>query len=194
MKRLSILCLACVLAATSWSAAAWDYYAFDLPSEAPESQWRDALARHIHGQSEVSIEGGRVDVLTDELAIEVDWNHKWHEGLGQALHYGDATGRQGVLALIAYGTGPEKLTEKTRRRLDLAEDQCTKNGVRMVVLFPTRSRSRADRPDSGPVAESRWINTSTGVRHNGNCTYYGHTKRGRLGTSGEGKPCGICGG
>ena len=46
---------------------------------------------------------GRVDVLTDTQAIELDWlkGNKFHEGIGQALHYGDVTGQQPVLALIS---------------------------------------------------------------------------------------------
>ena len=40
-----------------------------------------------------------MDVLTDTQAIELDWlkGNKFHEGIGQALHYGDVTGQQPVL-------------------------------------------------------------------------------------------------
>ena len=41
---------------------------------------------------------GRVDVLTGTRAIELDWlkGNKFHEGIGQALHYGDVTGQHGL--------------------------------------------------------------------------------------------------
>ena len=38
--------------------------------------------------------------MTDAYAIEIDFIKKWHEGLGQAIHYGDESNRIGVLALI----------------------------------------------------------------------------------------------
>ena len=36
---------------------------------------------------------GRVDVLTDTQAIELDWlkGNKFHEGIGQALHDGNVS-------------------------------------------------------------------------------------------------------
>ena len=39
-----------------------------------------------------------MDELIGTQAIELDWlkGNKFHEGIGQALHYGDVTGRQPV--------------------------------------------------------------------------------------------------
>ncbi len=48
--------------------------------------------------------------------------------------------------------------------------------------------------DQAPAEMSFWLNTSTGVRHNASCKNYKNTKRGRMCTAEEGKPCGICGG
>ena len=42
-----------------------------------QEAWNDAYAR---GKLEVSVTFGRVDILTDEYAIEVDHVHKFHEG------------------------------------------------------------------------------------------------------------------
>jgi endonuclease YncB( thermonuclease family) len=39
-----------------------------------------------------------------------------------------------------------------------------------------------------------WLNTSSGVRHNSSCKWFGQTSRGRPCGPDEGKPCGICGG
>ncbi len=39
-----------------------------------------------------------------------------------------------------------------------------------------------------------WFNTSSNVRHNERCRWFGKTKRGRSGGPGEGKACGDCGG
>ena len=119
-------------------AAGWEGITFDLPSGAKESLWRDALAELWKGATERRIEGGRIDVLTEEFAVEVDFPHKWHEGLGQSLHYSRATERQGVLAIIAYAQGEENLQANSRRRLELIESHCVANGIKMVVLFPSR--------------------------------------------------------
>lgn len=46
-------------------------------------------------------DGTRVDCLTDEYAIEVDWAHKWAEAIGQSLYYADQTGRKpGILLIV----------------------------------------------------------------------------------------------
>jgi hypothetical protein len=42
----------------------------------------------------------RVDCLTDEYAIEVDWTGKWAEAIGQALYYSWATGRKPGIILV----------------------------------------------------------------------------------------------
>ncbi len=43
-------------------------------------------------------------------------------------------------------------------------------------------------------AEKYWLNTSSMVRHNSSCRYYGNTKNGRYTTKKEGRACKICGG
>ena len=43
----------------------------------------------------------RVDCLTDYIAWEYDYAHKWYEAVGQALYYAMWTGRIGGVALIA---------------------------------------------------------------------------------------------
>lgn len=135
-------------AAPAW---AWEGLTFDLPSGGKESLWRDALSRHWNGQVEQRVEGGRVDVVTDRYAIEVEFPHKWHEGLGQALHYADATGKQGVLAIIAYAQGEENLQGKTREQFELIEKLCRSNAVKMVVLFPNRPEEFNHRPAPAAV-------------------------------------------
>jgi hypothetical protein len=45
----------------------------------------------------------RVDLLSDEYAVEVDYAHKWAECIGQALYYGHVTDRQPVCLLLAAG-------------------------------------------------------------------------------------------
>ena len=176
------------------SAPAWETMTFDLPSGAKESFWRDELARRWQGRTEQVIEGGRIDVLTDREAVEVEFPHKWHEGIGQALHYASATGKQGVLAVIAYARGEENLRTRSRNQLELIARQCQADGLRMVVLFPNRAEEFAH--NGRPVADGPpryWLSGESGVRHNDECGYFGKSK-GRLCGPHEGRPCKDCGG
>jgi hypothetical protein len=43
---------------------------------------------------EVPVKYGRIDLLTDDYAIEVDSLEKFHEAIGQALHYEYETGKK----------------------------------------------------------------------------------------------------
>ena len=42
----------------------------------------------------------RVDCLTKTHAVEFDFANKWHESIGQALHYGTMTGKKPMVVLI----------------------------------------------------------------------------------------------
>ena len=42
----------------------------------------------------------RVDCLLNDFAVEVDFDTKWAEGLGQALHYGVEFNRPAAVLLI----------------------------------------------------------------------------------------------
>ena|GEM_PF-980190 len=105
-----------------------------------EAAWTTALAAHLGGEAEQAIDGvvvGRVDVLTGTQAIELDWlkGNKFHEGIGQALHYGDVTGQQPVLALISeyYNVfGAEQ------QKLEYVSGLCAAPGVEVWALTARR--------------------------------------------------------
>lgn len=44
--------------------------------------------------------GSRVDCLTDEYAVEVDFARKWTEAIGQSLYYAHKTDRAPGILLI----------------------------------------------------------------------------------------------
>mgnify|MGYP000707675155 CR=1 FL=1 len=44
--------------------------------------------------------GGRVDCLSPEYAIEMDWAEKWAEAVGQSLYYARATERDPGIILL----------------------------------------------------------------------------------------------
>ena len=105
-----------------------------------EAAWTTALAAHLGGEAEQAIDGvvaGRVDVLTDTQAIELDWlkGNKFHEGIGQALHYGDVTGQQPVLALIsAY----YNIFGAEQQKLEYVSGLCAAHGVEVWALTTRR--------------------------------------------------------
>lgn len=175
---------------TSW---AWTSYQFDLPSQAPEAKWRDYLSEELGARHEVRVEGGRIDVMTDTEVIELDWPHKWHEGLGQALHYADATGKKPVLALISYSQDPERLQPSSLERFKMVERVCAKQGVKLIILFPNFPKGYTGATGDSASSTNYWLNIKTGMRHRPGCRFYGTGLEGRPCGSNEGKPCSICG-
>jgi hypothetical protein len=140
-----------LLLASALAASGWDWLQLDLPSGTRERVWRDALAARLRGQetaleavrTEVRVKTGHIDVATSNEVIEVEFPHKWKEGMGQALAYAGATGKQPVLALISYSQGPENLQAKSRDTFDQAEKECARHGVRLLVLFPAQPEAFA---------------------------------------------------
>jgi hypothetical protein len=98
-----------------------------VPDKSEEHVWTSFFADLIGGNTEVEIDRGRADILTDNYAIEVDFLRKWKEGLGQALYYAKATNRIAVLALIEEGIVEDEL-------LKTIESLCTEKGVKVVLL------------------------------------------------------------
>ena len=194
LKLSGLIVLFAVVAAQV--STAWESFQFDLPSQAPEAQWRDYISEKLGARHEVAVEGGRVDVMTDTEVYELDWPHKWHEGLGQALHYADATGKRPVLALISYSQDPDKLQPSSRERFEMVERICRKQGVKLIILFPSQPKLYGADKSQLAVAEKStnyWLNMKTGIRHHLGCRFYGTGLEGRACGSNEGKPCAICG-
>jgi hypothetical protein len=101
--------------------------------DAHESDWSEALAAVLHGRTEVVTDYGRVDVLTDRFAIEVERMAKWHESIGQASHYSETTKKKPVVALILLPTDNVD-------KLELIEDTCNSKGIKLVLLQTTKAQ------------------------------------------------------
>ena len=84
----------------------------------------------MNGQTEVVLDDkARVDCLTDQYAVEVDFAPKWAEGIGQALFYGVKTGKQpGVLLILEH-----KSDERFLKRLNLTAE---KYGITTWTITP----------------------------------------------------------
>lgn len=82
-------------------------YAFSLltlllatPAHAEtESEYRARFCAGME-QERVLPNGTRVDCLTERLAIEVDWTHKWAEAIGQSMLYSAATKKLPGIILV----------------------------------------------------------------------------------------------
>ena len=98
-----------------------------------ETAWSKHLADELGGEAEARTpDGSRVDILTDEIAWEVDWCTKWSQGVGQALFYGLATGRKSGLILL------QKNPQAERRYYLRALSVCARYGVTLrVVVVPS---------------------------------------------------------
>lgn len=77
--------------------------ALTLPAfaaEHPERWYQERVAEALKGKMEVHVPDGRVDVVTETHAIEVEFSSKWKNSLGQALWYAMQTGKQAGIVLI----------------------------------------------------------------------------------------------
>jgi len=120
---------------------------------ATEKEWQQAWNKAFaHGTTEIPIEYGRIDILTDEYAIEVDHVSKFHEGIGQALHYADATGKKPGLALFMDDKGDttskylyaKKLCKKLGIKVWLMNAEVNPNTGKGIVEEPTISEQHTE--------------------------------------------------
>lgn len=105
----------------------------EIRDRTQEKNWIAALAARLGGQSEVAVPYGRVDVLTGTYAIEVDYLHKWKEGIGQTLHYASVEGITPCLALI-YERTENQTDSGLKDEIGHIEALCTAKGIRLLML------------------------------------------------------------
>ena len=68
---------------------------------AAEKDINEAWCESMNGITEYRTKYGTfVDCLTDEYAIEMEFDYNWKEAVGQSLHYAEATGRLPSIVLI----------------------------------------------------------------------------------------------
>ncbi len=92
-----------------------------------EKYYQTKMCNEFGGDMEyVLFDKTRVDCLTKEYAIEVDFAKKWAEGIGQSLYYAEVTGKKPAIGVIS-GEGDEKYLDRIRRVGD-------KFGIRIIVL------------------------------------------------------------
>lgn len=75
----------------------WEHVHHQYKEEQYQKAWCD---RHNGIMEYENKDLTRVDCLTDTHAVEFDFANKWHEGIGQALHYSIMTNKKAKLVLI----------------------------------------------------------------------------------------------
>ncbi|DAB29017.1 MAG TPA: hypothetical protein CFH84_11745 [Sulfurimonas sp. UBA12504] len=67
-----------------------------------EKYYQTKMCNALGGEMEVVLEDkARIDCLTSEYAIEVDFAKKWAEGIGQSLYYAQMSGKKPAVGLIS---------------------------------------------------------------------------------------------
>jgi len=93
-----------------------------LPDKKNERYYQVKMCNKLRGKIEYRLpDKTRVDCLTREYAIEVDWAKKWAEGIGQALYYANITHKKPAVALIVGKDDQRylKRLETVSRELDI---------------------------------------------------------------------------
>jgi len=89
------------------------------PNKKHEDYYQTIMCNKLNGLKEYVLDDRtRVDCLTDDYAIEVDWAKKWAEGIGQALFYAEKTQKKPAVALII-----GKKDQKYLKRLEVVANK-----------------------------------------------------------------------
>ncbi|MAD41917.1 MAG: hypothetical protein CL623_05945 [Arcobacter sp.] len=87
-----------------------------------ERYYQEKLCSKLDGLMEYTLKDKtRVDCLSSEYAIEVDWAEKWAEGVGQSLYYAQMTNKKPAIALIV-GSKDERYVRRLNtlaKKLDI---------------------------------------------------------------------------
>ena len=66
-----------------------------------ESDYQTIFLEYVNGHEEVVLDDrSRVDIITNEHAIEIDYANKWAEAVGQSLFYALKTNKKPGIVLI----------------------------------------------------------------------------------------------
>jgi hypothetical protein len=84
---------------------------------------------HDRAEMEVPVKYGRIDLLTGDYAIEVERIDKFHEGIGQALHYARETGKKPGLAIFIIDP-----TEHDLEKLKYVRRLCQTLGIKVWYI------------------------------------------------------------
>ncbi len=120
MKKVSLLLVLMILATAGY------FYFGATPQKKHkkkhnEKYYQTQLCNELDGVMEQRLlDRTRVDCLTDEYAIEVDFAKKWAEGVGQSLYYAEMTEKKPAVGLIVRDNKKDK---RHMKRLKVLADK-----------------------------------------------------------------------
>ena len=101
------------------------------PVKKNEAYYQVQFCEKVNGITEFILpDRTRVDCLTDDYAIEVDWAKKWAESIGQSLFYADMTDKKAGVALI--------VGEKDQRYLKRINSIARKVKIKVFIIKSER--------------------------------------------------------
>ena len=173
-------------------------FTFNLQAQKTEREYTEIITCIMEGNSEIGVVSGRIDILTKDHAIEIDFANKWKESIGQALWYSLKTNRKPGIVLILRSPSDWKYLQQLNSAI--AHGGMTKQFK--VWAYPNDFENKLTRCKDAflskklkvPITASYWLNLNSKSRHNKSCSNFNNTKRGRFCTANEGKACGKCGG
>lgn len=92
-----------------------------LFAQSSEADYAILIHAKTGGQREVTVPSGRVDILTDTHAYEIEWANKWKHAIGQALWYALQTNTKPAIVLIMREEKEYKYYIQLNSALDYAE-------------------------------------------------------------------------
>ncbi len=165
---------------------------FSAKGQLSEKQYSELVQRELGGQLEAPVPSGRVDVLTDYFAIEVEFARKWKNSIGQSLWYALNTSRKAGIVLILENESDWKYVQQLTTTLDYSN---LKSKVK-VWIYPNDFKKRVPKsygPTPKRIPSEYWLTKATKIRHNKDCRYFKKT-RGDYCSPNKGTPCKTCGG
>ncbi len=91
-----------------------------LFSQQYEADYAELIQCELGGEREVHVTSGYVDLLTETLAIEVEFANKWKQAIGQALWYGLQTNKKPAIVLIKRSKSDQKYVVQLGSALNYA--------------------------------------------------------------------------
>ncbi|USE37798.1 hypothetical protein [Endozoicomonas sp. SCSIO W0465] len=76
-----------------------------IRAQPAESWYQQVWCEGMDGKIEHRLpDGRRIDCLTDQYAIEIEFARKWQEAIGQSLNYSMLTGKKAGIVLVLKAT------------------------------------------------------------------------------------------
>lgn len=97
-----------------------------------EQDYADYIQHLIGGEREYSVHSGRVDLVTEEYAYEIEWADNWKEAIGQCLWYALQTNLKPGIILIRQSPEDYKYFQMLNSALEFGG---LDNKIK-VLLFP----------------------------------------------------------